>query len=88
MPVKFWRVEELVTKRVERVDEAVERKPFRKARVVEVACSFVESLENGKAKEEDRVGQAVRQSPVKQRVEAARLVEVALVVVPFEAVKF
>lgn len=30
-----------------RVEDAVERNPFRKASVVEVACSFVESLVNG-----------------------------------------
>ena len=33
-----------------RVEEAVEMKPFKNARVVEVACSLVESLVNGKAK--------------------------------------
>jgi hypothetical protein len=32
----------------ERVEEAGARKPLRKARVVEVACSLVESLVNGK----------------------------------------
>ena len=39
-----------------RVEEAVERKPFKKARVVEVAFSLVESLVKGKAKpgEEER----------------------------------
>ena len=37
LKVKFWRVVEPVTKRVElMVDEAVERKPFNKPRVVEV----------------------------------------------------
>ena len=34
----------------ESVEEAVERKPLRKARVVEVACSLVPSLVNGHAK--------------------------------------
>ena len=40
-----------------RVEEAVERKPLSRARVVEVACSFVESLVKGKVKpgEEERV---------------------------------
>ena len=32
------------------VEDAVEMKPLRKARVVEVACSLVESLVNGKEK--------------------------------------
>jgi hypothetical protein len=33
------------------VDDAVERKPFKNARVVEVACSLVPSLVKGKAKD-------------------------------------
>ena len=33
-----------------KVEDAVERKPFKKARVVEVAFSLVESLVHGKAK--------------------------------------
>ena len=38
--------------KVERVEDAGARKPFRNARVVEVACSFVASLVNGHANEE------------------------------------
>ena len=43
VPVAFWNV------KLVRVVEAVEIKPLRKARVVEVACSLEESLVNGQA---------------------------------------
>ncbi len=53
------------------VVEEVEMKPLRNARVVEVACSPVESLVNGKVKV-PAVGQAVRQAPPRQRMGEAR----------------
>jgi len=73
----------LVMRASERVDEAVETKPFRKARVVEVEFSPVPSVRNGKAKVR-AAGKEVRQSPEIQRmvVEAyweEKSVEVALV---------
>ncbi len=80
VPVAFVKV------KVESVDEAGARKPFRKARVVEVACSLVPSFVNGQEKV-DAAGNEVRQSPERQKVVAARFVEVAFVVVPFVAVK-
>jgi len=50
-PVKFCSVVEEVTKRVElMVEEAVERKPFWKERVVEVEFSPVAKVLYGKAK--------------------------------------
>ena len=73
--VKKLEVEALpVTKREEavveaRVEEAVERKPFKKARVVEVAFSLVESLVKGKESPfPPDVGQEVRHSLLMQRV--------------------
>ena len=39
-----------VAEKAWRVEEAVDRKPFRKASVVEVACSLVESLVKGQEK--------------------------------------
>ncbi len=73
-----------------KVEEAKERKPFWKERVVEVAFCPVPSVVQGKAKEEPLpVGQVVRHvSPVRQSVVAAKVVEVALVVVELVAVKF
>ncbi len=47
-----------------RVEEAVEMKPFKNARVVEVACSLVESLVKGKAKEAALLSEAQSQSLV------------------------
>lgn len=47
-----------------RVEEAVEMKPLRKARVVEVACSLVESLVKGKEKEAALLSEAQSQSLV------------------------
>lgn len=81
-------VVELAAVKLVRVDEAVERKPFRNASVVEVACSPEPSLVKGKPKLEPAAGQEVRQSPVKHNVLAAKVVEVAFVVVAFCAVKF
>ena len=43
-------VVELVARKLVRVEEAVERNPFKKARVVEVASSLVESFNQGKEK--------------------------------------
>lgn len=68
-----------------KVDDADERKPFRKARVVEVACSPVPSLVKSQEKV-SAAGQLVRQSPAKQTVPEAKVVEVALVVVELVAV--
>ena len=87
-----------------RVEEAVERKPLRKARVVLVAFSLVLSLVQGHWKVVARVP-VVRESPwprvrapreppgkmygmVEERLVMAREVVVAEVVVAFEAVKF
>ena len=49
------------------VDDAVEINPFKNARVVDVACSLVESLVNGKAKVE--AGVALRVPLVRVRLE-------------------
>jgi hypothetical protein len=75
------------------VDEAVERKPFKKARVVEVAFSAEPRVLNGKAKGPPAVGQEVLQSleiqrVVKAPVEEKKLVVVALVPVAFWKKKF
>ena len=79
-------VVELEAKKLVRVEEAVEIKPLRNSRVVEVACSFVESLVKGKANVR-AAGQPVRQSPVRQIVPEENVVEVAFVVVELVAVK-
>ena len=76
----------LVKVKVERVEEAGARKPFKRARVVLVACSLVESLVHGQEKVE-AAGNEVRQSPESQKVLAASEVVVAFVVVELEAVK-
>jgi len=73
--------------KVFKVEEAVEMKPFKNSIVVEVEFSPVARVLKGKAKVE-AAGKAVRQSPPIQRVLVAKVVEVALVVVAFEAVKF
>lgn len=70
-----------------RVEEAVEMKPFRNARVVDVACSLERSLVKGQEKEL-AVGHEVRQSPDRQKLVVDRFVVVAFVVVLFEALKF
>lgn len=80
MPVAFEKVKSV------RVEEAVARKPLRNARVVEVACSLVESLVNGKAKLIEKVGQEARQSLERHKVPVAKVVEVAFVVVELLAV--
>ena len=87
----------LVAVNVESVEEAVDRKPFSNARVVEVACSPEPSLVKGQAKVE-AAGKAVLQSPEIQRMvveaywEDSRVVEafvtVRLVVVKFVEVAF
>ena len=77
----------LVKVKVVRVEEAVERNPFSKARVVEVACSLVESLVKGQGSPAAVEGHTVRQSPARQIVSEAKAVEVALVVVLLVAVK-
>ena len=83
----------LVAKRSVMVDDAVEIKPFKNARVVEVACSLVESLVKGQEKDILAVGQADLQSweiqsVVKSPLVANKVVEVALVEVELDAVKF
>ncbi len=86
--VRFGIVVEPVTRRVEfMVEDAVERKPPKNPRVVEVACSLVESFVNGNAKVR-AAGKVVRQSPERQSVFVAKVVEVAFVVVAFTPVKF
>jgi hypothetical protein len=88
--VKAWSVVEPLTRIVETlasVDEAVERKPFKKARVVEVAFSAEPRVLNGKAKDEPDAGQAVLQSLEIQRVVKAPVEEKKLVVVALDAVK-
>jgi hypothetical protein len=68
------------------VDEAVETKPLLNSRVVEVAFSPLESFTNGKENPPaEATGQALLQSPAKQIVSEAKLVEVALVVVALVA---
>jgi ribosomal protein L12E/L44/L45/RPP1/RPP2 len=69
-----------------KVVEAVDIRPLLNSTVVEVACSPVPRVLNGKAKLR-AAGQDVRQSPVRQIVPEANVVEVALVVVLFDAVK-
>ena len=69
------------------VEEAVDRNPFKNAKVVEVACSPVPSFVNAQGKPLPPEGQELLQSPERQKVVAARLVEVALVVVALVAVK-
>jgi hypothetical protein len=71
-----------------RVDEAFERKPLLKARVVEVEFSPVPRVVNGKANDDPpAVGQVVRQiSPVKQTVVEVRVGMVTLPVKPFIAI--
>ena len=81
-------VVELDARKFVRVEEARDRKPFWKEMVVEVAFSPVPRVVHGKANE-PLVGQLVLHvSPVRQRVVAAKVVEVAFVVVPFVAKKF
>ena len=67
-----------------KVDEAFERKPLLKARVVEVEFSPVPRVVNGKANDDPpAVGQVVRQiSPVKQTVVEVRVGMVTLPVKP------
>ena len=77
----------LVKLKVVSVEEALETKPAPKFMVVEVDCSPVPRVLNGYAKVE-AAGKAERQSVPIQRVLVARVVEVALVVVEFIAVKF
>jgi len=84
-----------------RVDDAVEINPFRNARVVEVACSLVESLVNGQPNvpappqpEHDEttklpiVAEFAKSSVVDARPETKRLVVVADVPVAFVKVRF
>lgn len=82
-------VVELLAVKLVRVEDAVDKNPFKNASVVEVACSLDESFVNGKENPPaEATGHALLQSPDKQRVETARFVEVAFVVVEFCAVKF
>ena len=67
-----------------RVDDAVDKNPFRKARVVEVACSLVESL----VQFHGASGQADLQLFEIQRLVVERLVVVAEVPVADWKVKF
>jgi hypothetical protein len=85
--VVAWEVVAFVAVNVVIVDEAVDTKPLLNSRVVDVAFSPVPRVLNGKAKV-PAVGQVVRQSPARQIVPEAKVVEVALVVVLFAAVKF
>ena len=72
------------------VDEAFERKPLLKAMVVEVEFSPVPRVVNGKAKVDppDTGHVVLHVSPVRHNVVTARVVDVALVVVEFTALKF
>ena len=87
-------VAEVVMRRLEtvvgaRVDEPVAMRLFELAKtmVEEVAFSPEPRVTNGKLNDEPEVGQLERQSPFKQRLVVAKLVEVAEVVVAVEAVK-
>ena len=97
-PVKSWRVVEARMRGpAVNVEEAVERKPFKNARVVEVACSLVASLVNGQENVIEPLPQPLqlvtvrlpmlatfaRRLVVEAKLETYRLVVVALVVVEF-----
>ena len=86
--VKFCKVVDPATRSEElTVEEASERKPLYKPITVEVACSPPACFVNGQGRPTAAVGHELLQSPERQKVVAARLVEVALVVVALVAMK-
>lgn len=80
-------VVEFVAMKSVRVEDALEINPEAKFMVVEVEFSPVPNLVNGYAKV-SAAGKVVRHSVPMQSAPVARVVEVAFVVVLFDAVKF